>query len=51
MGGLLTWILANYVESMKTNETFKSKWVIPFAWGVMVLYSDEELQDKMEKSS
>jgi hypothetical protein len=36
MGGLLTWILANYVESMKTNETFKSKWVIPFAWGVMV---------------
>jgi fructosamine-3-kinase len=48
MGGLLAWILANYVESMKTKEIHsRRKGVIPFALGCDGLYSDEELKERL----
>jgi hypothetical protein len=42
MGGLLIWILVNYVESMKTNENIQEQMGYTICLGCDGLYSDEE---------
>jgi hypothetical protein len=47
MGGLLIWILVNYVESMKTKETHNSKWVTPFAGAIIMNINKLEIGNKV----